>query len=174
LIAVKLFGAIIITFACSLAGYGLPKFSQLRLEDIGEMKKAVSFYKGYVEAMGCSAEEAFIETSGRVKGTVKEMFRYAAEKICEKRSASISEIWDETVDKYAETSFFSMEDLDTVKSFGVLPGFLDSRQQSETAEMIINELEKIEEHSRQKFYKEEKLYHSTGVLCGLFISILLF
>ena len=63
--------------------------------------------------------------------------------------------------------------METVYSFGVVPGFMDRQQQSEAADMVIKELEAIEREIEQKKEKEEKVFRSGGVLCGLLISILL-
>jgi len=174
LIGLKLLGALLITLSSAAAGYGIIEFKRMRVKEIEEMKKAVSCYKGCVSAMGYGVQEAFFETSNRVSGAVKDMFITASEGAENKSAERVDEIWKSAVKKCFDNSFFSKEDLDTVNSFGIIPGFMDTKQQCETADIVISELGNKEELLRKKLQSEEKMFRSSGVLCGILLSILLF
>ena len=173
MIEIKLIGVLLITVSCGSAGFILSHRQRLRLSDIDELKKGISFYKGCVNAMGLDAAQGFYETSKRLKGAIGEIFAVSAEKTMQKTSDDINKIWRDAVDCIKEATFFEKSDIETVYSFGVVPGFMDRQQQSEATDMVIKELEAIEREIEQKKAKEEKVFRSGGVLCGLLISILL-
>lgn len=170
----KIMGAVIITFTCGASGYALSQQSRFRLNDMEEMKKAVLFYKGCVNAMGLMASESFGETSKKVSGAVQKMFLSAWEQSEKKTADTVSEIWKKAVDENFSISFFGEEDREILYSFGAVPGFMDIKEQNETADMIISAIENICCEIREKTAKEEKLFRSCSILCGMLISILLF
>ncbi|MBR5467652.1 MAG: stage III sporulation protein AB [Firmicutes bacterium] len=174
MIEIKLIGVILITLSCGCTGYVLSQRQNYRFSDVEELKKGISFYKGCVNAMDFDVAQVFSETSKRLKGAVREIFVFSAEKTAQKTTGDINMIWKDSVDRVKEITFFDKNDMETVYSFGAVPGFMDRQQQSEAADMVIKELETIEKDIEQKKAKEENMFRSCGVLCGLLISILLF
>lgn len=171
---IKLIGSIMVVSSCAASGCIMSRKSRYRIEDIEEMKKAVSFYKGSVCAMGLSAGEAFRETALRIKGAVKSIFEDAAEQTEKREFSDIQQIWKNAVDKNVPSLFLNSEDMETLYSFGAIAGFMDRQQQRENAELIISELERIQKKAGEKCAREERLFPSAGALCGMLLCILLF
>lgn len=170
----KITGALIVVISSYIAGIYCSKRSWFRNQDLEQLKKAITIFRGEVLYSCAPIDEIFAEISERTNGVVSLLFNQVSQ-LSEKRTGEMmSEIWDCGVASILPNSYFSGEDLEYIHSFGRTLGYSDKNQQDNNALILLEYIENAQKDIREKKSTEEKLYKSLGLMCGLAISIVLF
>ncbi len=171
---IKIIGSLFIIISSSCVGFFMAQKNKYRIEELEELKKGISFYKGSVNSMGYTVEEAFYQASEKTKYGVSKIFKLAGDICSQKKASSVEEIWKYAVNRSFENTYFDKTDINTVYSFGLAAGFMGRQEQSENMDIIIKEIETIQKELRQKSASEVRMYPSMGVFTGLILSVVLF
>ena len=79
--------------------------------------------------------------------------------------------WEESIDN--SKSELSSNDKKLLKSFGNSLGTSDISGQLASIEVFKVDFKKLEKEATNEYEKKSKLYRSLGILCGMFVSIML-
>ena len=170
----KMFGAVLIVFSSWVTGFIFSMNSRYRLDDLEELKKAVTLFINDAVNISMPLSSVFEDISKRVNGAISKIF-YDASVIAKKKSEKNAEdIFRKAVDINVSNLYFRWEDMECLYTFAKNLDCSFKNQQLDNALLLIDNIKAIEEEVRQKAQKEQKLYNSAGVLCGILISVILF
>ena len=170
----KISGAVAIIFASYICGLYMANRSTFRNQDLEQMKKALTIFKGEILYSANSLENIFFEISNRTIGIISLLFETVAKNIEKHSKYGISEIWDTSILEITNNSYFDSEDMEYIYSFGRTLGFADKNQQVNNAMLLIEYIDSAQKGLREKKVSEEKLYKTLGLTCGLMLVIVLF
>lgn len=169
----KLIGAIFVIGSCSVSGYYFSMADKFRIEELRDMKRAMTILKGEIDFSSSPLSEAFREAGQRVGGTTSELMEEFSECLAKRKGESASQMWSETLEKKRKNSYFGKEDIDAFLSFGRALGYLDREQQCSQIDLVVSYLNQTEETLLEKSAKTAKLYRSMGVLIGTLVTLVL-
>ena len=170
----KLFGAVLIVFSSWVTGVIFSMKSRYRLDDLEELKKAVTLFINDAVNVSMPLSSVFDDISKRINGSVAKIF-YDASVIADKKSEKNAEdIFKKAIEINLNGLYFQWEDMECLYTFAKNLDCPFKNQQKDNALLLIDNIKAVEEDLREKSQKERKLYNSAGVLCGILISVILF
>lgn len=169
----KAIGAILILLSSSTAGYYFSMVDRFRIEELRQMRRALTILKGEISFSSAPLAEAFKEAAERVGGATALIFEEYAQNLAKKRGGSASHIWKEVLEQTGKDTYFDKEDLDAFLSFGRALGYLDRDQQCRQIDLTLSYIDKTEEILLAKSAKSTKIYRSMGVLGGALLTVVL-
>ena len=165
---IKYFILFLIVLSSSLIGRFLSKRYIYRLEELEEMKNALSMFKSKIKFTYEPIPEIFEEISKNTNRNIGEIFKNAKDKM-KNNNANIS--WEEAVDETITN--FKKEDKYVIKTLSKLLGQIDAEGQTSQIEITQNFLEKQIKEAEEEKNKNVKLYSRLGTTIGLAIVIIL-
>ena len=170
----KIFGAVLIIFSSWVTGIIFSMNSRYRLDDIEEFKKAVTMFINDAVNISMPLNCVFDDISKRTNGVVAKIFLDASVIAEKKTEKSAEDIFKKAVEKNLANLYFQCEEMECLYSFAKNLDCPFKNQQKDNALLLIDNINAVEDEIRQKSQKEQKLYNSAGVLCGILISVILF
>lgn len=82
-------------------------------------------------------------------------------------------VWEKSIDSLKKNSSLGRNEQEIMKQFGRTLGQHDFYQQQKHIQLTINHLDRELEEARDHHLKYGKMAKSLGVLCGLFVVLLL-
>lgn len=165
---IKYFILFLIVLSSSLIGRFLSKRYIYRLEELEEMKNALSMFKSKIKFTYEPIPEIFEEISKNTNRNIGEIFKNAKDKM-KNNNANIA--WEEAVDETITN--FKKEDKYVIKTLSKLLGQIDAEGQTSQIEITQNFLEKQIKEAEEEKNKNVKLYSRLGTTIGLAIVIIL-
>ena len=165
---IKYFILFLIVLSSSLIGRFLSKRYIYRLEELEEMKNALSMFKSKIKFTYEPIPEIFEEISKNTNRNIGEIFKNAKDKM-KNNNANIA--WEEAVDETITN--FKKEDEYVIKTISKLLGQIDAEGQTSQIEITQNFLEKQIKEAEEEKNKNVKLYSRLGTTIGLAIVIIL-
>ena len=165
---IKYFILFLIVLSSSLIGRFLSKRYIYRLEELEEMKNALSMFKSKIKFTYEPIPEIFEEISKNTNRNIGEIFKNAKDKM-KNNNANIA--WEEAVDETITN--FKKEDEYVIKTLSKLLGQIDAEGQTSQIEITQNFLEKQIKEAEEEKNKNVKLYSRLGTTIGLAIVIIL-
>lgn len=170
----KMLGAVLIVFSSWVTGFIFSMNSRYRLDDLEELKKAVTLFINDAVNISMPLGSVFEDISKRINGSMSKIF-YDASVIAEKKAEKNAEdIFKKVIDINSKSLYFQWDDMELLYTFAKNLDCPFKNQQKDNALLLIDNIKAIEDEVRQKSQKERKLYNSAGVLCGILISVILF
>ncbi|MCI2000944.1 MAG: stage III sporulation protein AB [Clostridia bacterium] len=170
----KFLGSATVIFFGWLIGVLISKKDKFKIEDLEEFKRGLGIFSGEMRCTSIPLSDIFDEISQRCNGAVSKLFSDAALFAREKKDSDAGELWQRAVEKNAGNFYFGSEEMDCLFSFSpVLLGHFRSQQEQGT-ENIIDDIETVCMKLREKSSKDERLFRSAGLLCGILICVIIF
>ena len=167
----KIMGSIMIIASSSLVGIYLANKEAFRIKDLLEVRKAFSILKSEIEFTRTPLPEASLVISQRIERSIADIFETIADKLSQKGSDSICDIWSETFLKETDNTYLTNEDRELLASFGKTVGSLDASVQS--IHLMMQSIDGKIDALRESSLKSKKMYQSLGVLGGILICVIL-
>ena len=156
-------------FICStLIGIFMASRYRKRVEEISEMKKALNMVETKMKFTYSPIPDTFEEVSKSFNNNVGKIF----EKSCDyMRSKPLGEAWNLALDTIPTNLL--KNDIDVLKGMAKLLGKTDIDGQISEIELTDNFLNLQFDEAKKALDKNEKVYKSLGVICGLALVIVL-
>ncbi len=169
----KIIGVLVVTASSSLLGIYYSFHETYRINDLNEMKKALTILKSEIQFSGSALSEAFLNVAERILNPVSDIFLEMSKKLAQKNGRSVDTLWTETLEEKKAQTYLSTEDIALLSSFGKTLGYLDKTMQLNSIELTIDSIEKKIDMLSQTKNKTKRMYQSLGVLGGLLVAIIL-
>lgn len=164
---IKFVNLILIIIVCSYIGmYKASSFNK-RLVALRNFKSGLVMFKTKIEFTYEPLSVIFKEISKVIYLDSKNVFKTFCEKIEKTNDATLA--WQDSVDL---TDFLD-GDKEIIKLFGNLLGKTDKNGQISEVEVILEFIEKQIEEAIVEKNKNEKMYKTLGVVCGITIALIL-
>jgi Stage III sporulation protein AB (spore_III_AB). len=170
----KLTGGIVVILCCYTWGFYMSKMGAFRMQDLEQLKKAITIFNAEIKYSATPLYEVFNEISNRTNGVVAMAFEAATEGFLDKKEKTADEIWNKAVIDVQHNAYFNAEDMEYLFSFGRTLGFADKEMQVQNATLLLDYIENAQQELREKRKVEERLYKTLGLLGGIMVCIILF
>ncbi len=147
--------------------------SYFRLEDIEELKKAVTIFLNDTVNSSMALSVVFKDISQKTKGGVSAIFKDAENLILTKNGNLAKDMLKKAIDKNIKNTYFEYEELECFYSFANSIDSINKEQQRNNARLLIDSIQILISDINKKAAKERRLYNSAGILCGILICVVL-
>ena len=169
----KILGGVFIMISSCVLGVYYSFKAEYRINDLFEMKKALTMLISEIEFNLSPLAEAMGNISFKAGIPVSKIFSEFSKKLGSDGNSAF-EVWKSVLKKEAVYTYFASEDIEAFISFGQSLGFLDRQQQHNNIKMAISYIEnKIPELS-EKSKSNKKMCRSLGVFGGAAVMVILF
>lgn len=143
-----------------------------RPKHIRQLKNALQILEAEILYSQLPLQDAFDTISKQIPSPLKSFFESLALSMGEKHS-DFHELWKESVSALKTDSCLGSNEIEILHQFGRTLGQHDFFQQQKQIQLTISHLNRELEEARDNQYKYSKMAKSLGILCGLFIVLLL-
>ena len=163
----KIIGSIIVVAVCTVMGFEKSRELQLHLKELEELKKMFTILKGELQYTRAPFSEMFLKISKKIEGIYKEWLIHLSEDLEKRKMGTLQEAWKTTILKYLNESRLTVEEKEELRQIGNSLGY------PETIELYLEQLEVSIQSTREELKTKKKLYQSMGIMCGIFLVIVL-
>lgn len=163
----KIIGSIIVVAVCTVMGFEKSRELQLHLKELEELKKMFTILKGELQYTRAPFSEMFFKISKKTEGIYKEWLIHLSEDLEKRKMGTLQEAWKTTILKYLNESRLTVEEKEELRQIGNSLGY------PETIELYLEQLEVSIQSTREELKAKKKLYQSMGIMCGIFLVIVL-
>lgn len=163
----KIIGSIIVIAVCTALGFEKSNDSQMHLNALEELKKVFTLLKSEVQYTKAPFAEVFLKISRKVDGVYQVWLSQLSKNLEKHEKGSLQEIWKVSIYENLKESRLKQEELEELCRVGNGLGYL------ETLELYLNQLDFSIEKTREELKNKKKLYQSMGIMCGIFLVIVL-
>lgn len=169
----KIIGCILVVVSSTGMGFFFSNEMRCRIEDLKELKKLIGLLRGDIRYANTPLPEAIQVITRRQSGNYSAFFQYVSTKLQELSGHTFSDIWKEAVLlKLTDTSLTKKDKLHMIQ-FGENLGYLDKEMQMNTMDLFISQLEEEIKDLTKSLKEKSYLYNTLGILCGIFIIIIM-
>lgn len=168
----KWIGALLLISTTTWAGFQISKRLNERPKHIRQMKSALQILEAEMLYSQLSLKDAFLTIARQIPDPVSSFFGTAG-KALEAKSTDLFNIWNHRLNELVSSSSLGGNENEILKQFGRTLGQHDFDQQQKHIQLTIKHLDRELEEARDNQYKYSKMAKSLGLLCGLFIVLLL-
>lgn len=165
-------GALLLIGTTTLAGFEISRKLNDRPKQIRQIKNALQILEAEILYSQLSLQDAFQTIAKQIPDPIKSFFYNLSESLNE-GNVDLYHVWDNHVTKLVQESSLSGNEKEILKQFGRTLGQHDFDQQQKHIRLTINHMDRELEEARDNQYKYSKMAKSLGLLCGLFIVLLL-
>lgn len=169
----KILGGVFIMISSCVLGVYYSFKAEYRINDLIEMKKALTMLISEIEYNLSPLAEAMSNISSKAGVPVREIFSKFSKELGSDGNSAF-EVWKNVLKKEAVSTYFTSEDIEAFISFGQSLGFLDKQQQHNNIKMAISYIENKIPELMEKSKSNKKMCRSLGVFGGAAVMIILF
>ena len=164
-------------FLIFLAGTGIGFSKSMeftrREQELRNFLQIAAYLKGAVRCGNASLPEAFLETAGKMEGTYRDFLMCVSASMKDAQGRLFGSIFRDCAEKILTETALSIEEKETVFSFGGRLGHLDREMQIRQIEVFEMELSEALENLKKELPEKKKLCRSMGILGGILLGVLL-
>lgn len=168
MIILKILFLILTIGASSAIGILLSQKYACREKEIKEMKTALNMFATKIKFTYEPIPSLFQEIDEKIGGNIGNIFKKASIKMLEKTAG---EAWEETLKE--EVHNLNKEDITVLKNLSKMLGQTDLEGQLSEIEVVNEFLNAQLENAIEERKKNERMYRTLGLVCGLTIAIIL-
>ncbi|RNB81151.1 stage III sporulation protein AB [Brevibacillus fluminis] len=170
----KLIGAAVILFSCSMVGWQMGRYYAFRPLDIRTMIISLQMLETEIVYGATPLHRAMAKIGERMRSGIGRMFLTASELLTqEDEPQSTSESWRQAIEKNWSQTAMRKSEKDILLTLGMVLGNSDRDDQQKHLRLAITHLQGLEEEARSDKERYEKMYKSLGFLGGLLVVILM-
>jgi len=170
---IKAIGIVIIILTSSGLGFIYANDLKKRILQMKSLKKIIIMLDGEIKYANAQLPEAFYSMSKRLEQPFAEFFLKVSEELRAFEGATFREVWNRHVETNLDQTRLTIKDKSLLKSLGENMGYLDREMQHNSITLYLEQLEKEIEEAECEVQTKTKVYHSLGVMGGLFLAIIL-
>ncbi|RYG74662.1 stage III sporulation protein SpoAB [Lentibacillus lipolyticus] len=165
-------GALLFIGTTTLIGFEVSRRLNERPKHIRQLKNALQILEAEILYSQLPLPEAFATIAKQIPEPLSTFF-YDMNCSMQKTATDLYSAWNSRVSELLETSSLSESEGEIMKQFGRTLGQHDFDQQQKHIHLAIKHLDRQLEEARENQFKYGKMAKSLGVLCGLFVVLLL-
>jgi len=169
---VKWIGAILFIIATTSTGFDISYRLNNRPTHIRQLKSALQILEAEILYSQLSLHDAFQTIGNQTPHPINMFFKELAIHL-ETKTSDLYPIWELQVDMLLKHSCLKSNEKEILLQFGQTLGQHDFSQQQKYIALTIHHLNRELEEARMNQSKYSKMAKGLGVLCGLFIVLLL-
>ncbi|AXI09435.1 stage III sporulation protein SpoAB [Oceanobacillus zhaokaii] len=168
----KWIGALLFIGTTTWMGFEWSNKLTQRPKHIRQLKNALQILEAEIIYSQLPLQDAFTSIAMQLPDPLKTFFETLGNNM-KKEHIDFHMVWEKNVNKLMEMSSLGVNEREILKQFGRTLGQHDFYQQQKYIQLSLTHLDRELEDARDEQYKYSKLAKSIGILCGIFIVLLL-
>lgn len=168
----KWIGALLFIGTTTWIGFEWSQKLTKRPQHIRQFKNALQILEAEILYSQLPLQDAFSIVAKQIPNPAKSFF-YTLSTSMQGENIELFSLWNENINKLMRLSCLGNPEMEILKQFGRTLGQHDFQQQQKHIQLTVNHLDRELENARDNQYKYSKMAKSLGLLCGLFIVLLL-
>ncbi|GAB4073486.1 stage III sporulation protein SpoIIIAB [Barrientosiimonas marina] len=164
-------GALLFIGTTTLAGFDISKRLNERPRDIRQMKNALQMLEAEILYSQLPLPDVFATIATQIPQPTGSFFDGIETSL--RQHADLHDIWDKHVEDLIKRSAFASSEGEILKQFGRTLGQHDFEQQQKHIYLTLKHLDRELDEARDQQFRYSKMARTLGLLCGLFIVLLL-
>jgi len=169
---VKWIGALLFIGTTTWIGFEWSNKLNNRPKHIRQLKNALQILEAEILYSQLPLQEAFTTIAKQIPQPTKSFFHTLGLSMG-KQNPDLYSLWEEQVDHLMHLSCLSRNEQEILKQFGRTLGQHDFDQQQKHIQLTVSHLDRELEDARDNQTRYSKMAKSLGILCGIFIVLLL-
>ncbi|MFC4558782.1 stage III sporulation protein SpoIIIAB [Virgibacillus kekensis] len=165
-------GALLFIGTTTWIGFEISSRLNNRPKHIRQLKNALQILEAEILYSQLPLQDAFQTIARQIPQPVSNFFQSLNESIS-KGNTELFRFWNEHVNELLRESALGANEGEILKQFGRTLGQHDFEQQQKHIMLTINHLDRELEDARENQARYSKMAKSLGLLCGLFVVLLL-
>lgn len=163
----KVIGSIMVIAVCTALGFEKSRELQLHLKELEELKRLFMMIHGELKATKATLSEIFMKVSKKTETLYKEWLKNLAKQLEICGAGTFSELWKNSIQTYLGKTTLRKDEIYELEQVGLGIQYVD------TLELYLNQLDFSIQNTREELKTKKKLYQSMGIMCGIFLVIVL-
>ncbi|WP_106497173.1 stage III sporulation protein SpoIIIAB [Lentibacillus sp. Marseille-P4043] len=168
----KWIGALLLIGTTTWIGFEVSKRLDNRPKHIRQLKNALQILEAEILYSQLPLQDAFTIIAKQVPNPMKSFFQSLSDGM-QKKGIELTSLWEQSVNRLMQESSLGDIEKEIIYQFGQTLGQHDFTQQQKQIQLTISHLDRELAEARDNKYKYSKMAKSLGILCGLFIVLLL-
>ncbi|GAB3791418.1 stage III sporulation protein SpoIIIAB [Virgibacillus kimchii] len=165
-------GALLFVGTTTWVGFEWSHRLTTRPKHIRQLKNALQILEAEIVYSHLPLQDAFYNISNQIPEPVQTFFTSLHTTMNTEKN-SLYEIWEAQVRHLMVISSLGNNEAEILRQFGRTLGQHDVEQQQKHIQLAVHHLDRELENARDNQFKYSKMAKSLGILCGLFIVLLL-
>ncbi|WP_404452981.1 stage III sporulation protein SpoAB [Virgibacillus necropolis] len=165
-------GALLFIGSTSWIGFEISNRLRERPKLIRQFKNALQILEAEILYSQLPLKDAFDSIAKQLPNPTGAFFQKLAHNLDENKTDLYS-VWSHHVNELKQTTAIGKNEKEILKQFGRTLGQHDFDQQQKHIQLAVHHLDRELEEARDNEFKYSKMAKSLGLLCGLFIVLLL-
>ncbi|HLR62435.1 MAG TPA: stage III sporulation protein SpoIIIAB [Lentibacillus sp.] len=165
-------GALLFIGTTTLAGFDISKRLNERPKHIRHMKNALQILEAEILYGQLPLPDAFATIAKQIPDPISSFFNQLNGSLTHHNN-DLSQVWNRHLEELIKSSALDTNEAEILKQFGRTLGQHDFDQQQKHIHLTLKHLDRELDDARDNQYRYSKMAKSLGLLCGLFIVLLL-
>lgn len=152
---------------CTALGFEKSRELQMHLKELEELKRLFMIIHSELKVTKATMSEIFLKVSKKTETPYKEWLKELANKLEECSAGTFVELWKSSIQIYLGETTLRKDEIYELEQVGL------GIQYFETLEFYLNQLDFSIQNTREELKTKKKLYQSMGIMCGIFLVIVL-
>ena len=170
---IKIIGILMTISSSTAIGVYFSTLLKERISELKELKKNILLLQGDIRFGNTPLPEAIEAIANRHQGDFKKFFGQIADELSELGGITFYEVWKNAVDQCLTHTSLSKKDKLNLSKLGENLGHLDKQMQINHIDLYLNQLEEEIGEASDNLKEKSRLYNILGVMCGIFIIIVI-
>lgn len=168
----KWIGAFLFLATTTWFGFEVSKRLSDRPKHIRQLKNALQILEAEILYSQSALTDAFSMIAKQIPDPAKSFFQSLSDSLRENGTDLVC-TWNENIDGLMKQSSLGKIEKEILQQFGQTLGQHDFTQQQKHIELALSHLDRELQEARDNQFKYSKMAKSLGILCGLFVVLLL-
>lgn len=163
----KVIGSIIVIAVCTVLGFEKSRELQFHLKELEELKRLFTILHSELVYTKATLSEVFFKISKKTEEPYKCWLIDLAKKLEMCGTGTFSEVWKDSIKTHFEETRLKKNEVEELEQVGL------GIQYADTLNLYLTQLDFSIETTREELKSKKKLYQSMGIMCGIFLVIVL-
>lgn len=156
----KIIGSVLIVLSCTAFGVEKSRELSIHRKELEELQRLFVLIQRKLEYMKMPLEELFATMQSNWLLSISKELKNLSQK-------TFYEVWTSSIDTYFQKTFLTKSEIEELKQIG------NHISKPEAIRLYLIQLENSIQNTREEEKEKKKLYQSMGILCGIFIVLVL-
>jgi len=163
----KVIGSIMVIAVCTALGFEKSRELQMHLKQLEELKRLFMIIHNELKVTKATLSEIFLKASKKTETPYKEWLKKLAKQLEICGAGTFMELWKNSIQISLGKTTLRKDEIYELEQVGLGIQYID------TLELYLNQLDFSIQNTREELKTKKKLYQSMGIMCGIFLVIVL-
>jgi len=152
---------------CTALGFEKSRELQMHLKQLEELKRLFMIIHNELKVTKATLSEIFLKASKKTETPYKEWLNKLAKQLEICGAGTFMELWKNSIQISLGKTTLRKDEIYELEQVGLGIQYID------TLELYLNQLDFSIQNTREELKAKKKLYQSMGIMCGIFLVIVL-